>query len=94
MVSLTYHCRDEDVTITMYPEIKSPQTAEATIQPADGALGKVNRICDAFIGYMRQELLTVNTQSIVTAYVCKAPPDTQSALELISTLKGKTPIHL
>lgn len=90
-VSVLIHwSRDEDVTITMYPEIQSRQVPEAQPRPTGEVPGKVNRVCNAFIDYLRKERMAFNIQSIVTAYVCKTPPDAQSALELISTLKGNT----
>lgn len=47
---------------------------------------KVNRICDAFLESL-SHCPSRNLQNIVTAYVCKLPPDLESGLKLISQLR-------
>ncbi|KAK0313780.1 putative elongator complex protein 1 [Friedmanniomyces endolithicus] len=47
--------------------------------------GKTNRICDAFLRELRQQSRSV--QNIVTAHVCKSPPDLEAGLTLISDLR-------
>ncbi|KAL9099105.1 MAG: hypothetical protein Q9163_005346 [Psora crenata] len=85
--------RDEDVSQTMYKETirdnYTTDTAKSEGLPAmlSVPLGsKINRICDAFIGALRnrsQEYL----QNIVSAHVCKTPPDLDAGLALIATLR-------
>ncbi|KAA8908123.1 elongator complex protein-like protein 1 [Sphaerosporella brunnea] len=83
--------REEDVTKTMYRETLAPTTTVpavvGTSKTADG--NKVNTICNAFIDVLRRKYLSKHMQNIITAYVCKTPPDHESALNLIATLKGK-----
>ena len=49
---------------------------------------KVNDTCGAFIDVLSKNFLSKNLQNIITAYVCKNPADHESALNLITTLKG------
>ena len=49
---------------------------------------KVNGTCGAFIDVLSKKFLSKNLQNVITAYVCKNPPDHESALNLIITLKG------
>lgn len=50
-------------------------------------VSKVNKICDAmlttFVSRMPKHL-----QNVITAHVCKSPPDLISALKMITTLRG------
>jgi elongator complex protein 1 len=50
--------------------------------------GKVNRICDAFLSALESQTST-NLQNIVTAHVCKRPPDFNTALQLVADLRQK-----
>ncbi|KAF8458877.1 IKI3 family-domain-containing protein [Terfezia claveryi] len=65
--------REEDVSQTMYRE---------TLPQAD-----VNKICNAFLDVMLPSRLSTKLQNIVTAYVCKSPPDHDAALLLIAKLR-------
>ena len=49
--------------------------------------GKVNRICDAFIHTLKSTTNT-NLQNLVTAHVCKSPPDLDDGLRLVAGLRG------
>lgn len=49
---------------------------------------KVNRICDAFLDVLQSRTAT-NLQNIVTAHVCKSPPDLNAGLMLIAKLRGE-----
>jgi hypothetical protein len=81
--------REEDVTKTMYRETLLPGGAPALGLRKDVARGnKVNGICSAFIDNLSKKHLSKNIQNIITAHVCKSPPDHESALNLIATLKG------
>ena len=55
-------------------------------QPAQ-AVSKVNRICNAFLDVLLLSRLSTKLQNIVTAYVCKSPPDHDAALLLIAKLQ-------
>ena len=50
--------------------------------------GKVNRICDAFLSVLESKAST-NLQNIITAHVCKIPPDFNTALQLVADLRQK-----
>ncbi|KAI5847254.1 IKI3 family-domain-containing protein [Morchella snyderi] len=84
--------REEDVSKTMYRE--TLLAAEA-IEPAlpvygisvDPSKSKANRICDAFLKVLLKNRLPTNLQNIITAYVCKSPPDHDAALLLIGKLR-------
>ncbi|KAF2235143.1 IKI3-domain-containing protein [Viridothelium virens] len=86
--------RDENVCQTMYKETLqfsisdevSPQTNGVSYNAPIAEKSKVNRICDAFLqalGGLRESHL----QNIITAHVCKAPPDLDAALSLIGRLR-------
>jgi elongator complex protein 1 len=48
--------------------------------------GKVNGVCDAFLSVLKPKL-SKHLQNVVTAHVCKRPPDLISALELVASLR-------
>ncbi|KAL9097236.1 MAG: hypothetical protein Q9165_000663 [Trypethelium subeluteriae] len=86
--------RDEDVCQTMYKNTLNfsmsdevgPQTNGISYNALIAGESKVNRICDAFLqalGGLRESHL----QNIITAHVCKAPPDLDAALSLIGRLR-------
>ena len=85
---------EEDVSKTVYKDTtKGPQ--ENTIEHIDksGAFdnngsSKVNKICEAFLIVLRESGAGY-LQNIVTAHVCKSPPDHEAALVLVSELRGK-----
>lgn len=54
---------------------------------AAGEKSKVNRICDAFLQGL-EGLRKSHLQNIITAHVCKSPPDLDSGLSLIGRLRG------
>ncbi|EXJ58709.1 hypothetical protein A1O7_06138 [Cladophialophora yegresii CBS 114405] len=90
--------KDEDVTKTLYRDTTLPATTTASAtgtaqpqsqdarphQPAPGS--KVNRIADAFLSALAARPTSSSIQTIITAHVCKRPPDLPSALSLISRL--------
>lgn len=75
----------------MYRETLQPsELSEAGNLPSatvDTAKQKVNRICDAFLAVLLKTRLSSNLQNIITAYVCKSPPDHDAALLLIGKLR-------
>lgn len=50
------------------------------------APGKVNRICDAFLAVLRDKYAT-NLQNVITANVCKVPPDIEAGLQVVASLR-------
>lgn len=48
---------------------------------------KVNRICDAFLDAL-ENLTTSHFQNVVTAHVCKSPPDLDAGLAQIAGLRS------
>lgn len=85
--------REEDVSKTMYKETSAAGVlnnhADSPPQRADDASGsKVNRICDAFLDALENRTST-HFQNIVTAHVCKNPPDLDAGLSQIAGLRGQ-----
>ncbi|KAK3073710.1 putative elongator complex protein 1 [Teratosphaeriaceae sp. CCFEE 6253] len=58
--------------------------AEQSETPAH-TQSKVNRICDAFLRQLEHHPKSL--QNVVTAHVCKAPPDLEAGLSLVSQLR-------
>ncbi|EXJ85200.1 hypothetical protein A1O3_05875 [Capronia epimyces CBS 606.96] len=81
--------KHEDVTQTLY---RDTLTAQPQSQPqpepskAVGDSNKVNRIADAFISTLAHKPAAY-LQNIITAHVSKRPPDLNSALSLVSSLR-------
>lgn len=48
---------------------------------------KVNQICDAFLDVLQTRTST-NLQNIITAHVCKSPPDLEAGLTVVARLRG------
>ena len=51
------------------------------------AISKINRVCNAFLEALKGRQDT-NLQNIVTAHVCKSPPDLDAGLSLVAKLRG------
>ncbi|KIW09886.1 hypothetical protein PV08_11987 [Exophiala spinifera] len=80
--------KDEDVTQTLYRDTLNVQQAQTqavaqTVQPKPGT--KVNKIAEAFLSALSPHAST-SFQNMITAHVCKRPPDLNSALSMISNL--------
>ena len=83
--------REEDVSKTMYKEtLPGGQRwlGPPSVEALEAESSKVNRICDAFLDILKSRAST-NFQSMVTAYVCKAPPDLDAGLTQIAGLRSK-----
>jgi elongator complex protein 1 len=52
-----------------------------------GATSKVNGICNAFLQVLENDDSKVRLQNIVTAHVCKNPPDLEAGVRLVSDLR-------
>ncbi|KAL8666134.1 MAG: hypothetical protein Q9202_001641 [Teloschistes flavicans] len=76
--------REEDVSETMYRETLRIEERQQNERPDDSS-GKVNRICDAFLEalYTRK----ANVKNIITAQVCRSPPDLDAGLTEIVRLR-------
>lgn len=97
-VDLFLSClKEEDVSKTMYKEtVQSRATAPVINGVTNGAeletsdelvmQSKVNRICDALLKELESRRAT-NLQNIVTANVCKSPPDLEGGLSVVSKLR-------
>lgn len=97
--------RDEDVAETMYKETLNVPSGILHKEGAQGtpvstfanitqqSSSKVNRICDAFLDALRSHTST-NLQNIVTAHVCKSPPDLEAGLTLVSSLRGTSNLRM
>jgi elongator complex protein 1 len=55
-------------------------------QDVPGKVSKVNRICDAVLAALSKKPESA-LQNVVTAHVCKNPPDLEASLKLISELR-------
>jgi elongator complex protein 1 len=88
--------KEEDVEasrslkVELLPEESMTTAKPGTLPDASVAVqsGKVNRICDAFLSALESKAST-NLQNIVTAHVCKRPPDFNTALQLVADLRQK-----
>ena len=85
--------KDEDVTKTLYRDtlrkalaVDGPAMATPIAQPST----KVNQIYEAILSSLSSKQSTHLT-TIITAHVCKRPPDLTSALTLVSNLHKSSP---
>ncbi|KAF7114330.1 hypothetical protein CNMCM5793_008282 [Aspergillus hiratsukae] len=89
---------EDDVSQTLYKDtLKTPKEVQTTVQPESPATfkpttktSKVNRICDAFLATLEKRLDT-NLHNLVTAHVCKSPPDLEAGLQLVARLREQSP---
>lgn len=87
------YLREEDVSKTMYKETLSGNFTSKTVeeQPSISKSGsktsKVNNICNAFLEALYERTST-HLQNIITAHVCKNPPDLDAGLTEISNLRS------
>ena len=83
--------REEDVSKTMYketlPRDRSPQDSPG-METSEAESSKVNRICDAFLDALKSRTST-HFQNVVTAHVCKVPPDLDAGLTQIAGLRSR-----
>ena len=89
---LTNH-REDDVSRTMYKETLRPGLRTALVLTQNAIIvsgkgvSKVNKICDAFLSVLQQRKST-NLQNIITAHVCKSPPDLEAGLNEVAKLQS------
>lgn len=87
--------REDDVSQTLYKDTLklSKVEAEAAVQTSTGngkavsKGSKINRICDAFLSVLKNKIDT-NLQNLITAHVCKSPPDLDAGLQIVANLRG------
>ena len=92
---------EEDVSKTLYKDtlpkkrgiiLNGVDSTKPSHDVIDGAgsqdvdEGKVNQVCDAFLAVLKPRI-SKHLQNIITAHVCKRPPDLVSALELVASLR-------
>ena len=94
MALATTDClREEDVSKTMYKETlgKSPSPRIVEEQSSTLSSGtkhsKVNTICNTFLEALH-ERTSSHLQNVITAHVCKNPPDLDAGLTEISKLRS------
>lgn len=97
-----FFCREEDVSQTLYKDTlkgsnpesdtsaKSKVSSNLVGNPKLSKINKINRICDAFLEALKNKMDT-NLQNLITAHVCKSPPDLDSGLKLVADLRGLSP---
>ena len=77
---------------TMYKEtLKAASTENFLLEPepsSSGELSKVNRICDAFLQALKSRG-SAHIQNVITAHVCKAPPDLDAGLVEIAKIRSE-----
>ncbi|KAI4115469.1 MAG: hypothetical protein LQ345_003927 [Seirophora villosa] len=79
--------RDEDVSTTMYRETLRVEERKDASASTEGG-GKVNKICNAFLEALSSR--KANVKNMITAQVCKNPPDLDAGLTEIVRLRGKS----
>ncbi|KAL8822745.1 MAG: hypothetical protein Q9191_006525 [Dirinaria sp. TL-2023a] len=90
--------RNEDVSQTMYIETLPPRmrnvdrssALSSTSAGLDATQSKVNRICDAFLKALQQRE-PKGLQNVISAHVCKVPPDLDAGLKEIARLRRNDP---
>lgn len=84
--------REEDVADTMYKDtlgmLKLDSSTEIASEPSTKS--KVNGICDALLEVLDKQK-DKHLQNLVTAQVCKSPPDLEAGLALIAQLRREQP---
>ena len=83
--------REEDVSKTMCRETLNNATEVSGQHQTDSfdiRNSKVNRICDAFLDALKN-LTTSHFQNVITAQVCKSPPDLDAGLTQIAGLRSE-----
>ena len=91
MLPFLSQLREENVSETMYKETlpgRQRWLGPLSIEILEAESSKVNRICDAFLDALKSRTST-HFQNMVTAYVCKAPPDLDAGLTQIAGLRSK-----
>lgn len=84
--------REEDVSKTMYKETlhaSAPNKNLVSLEIEDDrGRSKVNRICDTFLKVLHVHTPT-RYQNIITAHVCKLPPDLDAGLTEVARIQSE-----
>ncbi|RMZ85742.1 hypothetical protein DV737_g413, partial [Chaetothyriales sp. CBS 132003] len=87
--------KEEDVTQTLYRDTSkstSSNSAPPSATTSSPSPSKINRICSEFLTALSiPPLSTTYLTTLLTAHVCKRPPDLAAALTLVSTLHSQSP---
>ena len=84
---------EEDVSQIMYKETLKPKALNPGPKDYHGTAkinsieSKVNRICNAILGALQLRRAT-NLQNVISAHVCKNPPDLEAGLLVIADLQS------
>ena len=84
---------EEDVSQVMYKETLRPklkesaQTDHHTRTEVNGIESKVNKICDTILDALQSRRAT-NLQNVISAHVCKNPPDLEAGLSVVADLQS------
>lgn len=74
------------------PQVKEnghhPNGIQRSIVRPDPPDSKVNRICEKFL-HVLQKRYSISLQNVITATVCKVPPDIEAGLAIIANLREK-----
>ncbi|KAL4927181.1 Elongator subunit IKI3 [Aspergillus undulatus] len=85
--------KEEDVSQTLYKDtlkaLKVEVAAETGLTASARKSSKVNRICDGFLAALEKRSDT-NLHNLITAHVCKLPPDLESGLQLVARLRDES----
>ncbi|ODH23951.1 hypothetical protein ACO22_05347 [Paracoccidioides brasiliensis] len=96
--------RVEDVSETLYKNtlkiaVSDTGATDITNEVAPGDVvktasksnkdNKVNQICNAFLSVLNNRI-DANLQNLVTAHLCKSPPDLDSGLQLVAKLREQS----
>ncbi|KAL4775486.1 IKI3 family-domain-containing protein [Aspergillus nidulans var. acristatus] len=86
--------KEEDVSQTLYKDtlkaLDMEVAAETGLTMTVKRGSKVNRICDGFLTALEKRSDT-NLHNLITAHVCKLPPDLESGLRLVARLRDESP---
>ncbi|KAJ5113385.1 hypothetical protein N7456_001919 [Penicillium angulare] len=93
---------EDDVSQTLYKDtLKISKNESAVVAQPDAPAaskisaspskeGKINTICNGFLTVLQNRLDT-NLQNLITAHVCKSPPDLEAGLKLVAQLRTQAP---
>jgi len=79
--------RPVDSTHALTSGVQNLALGGASLTPTTS---KVNRICDAFLTVLQDRYAT-NLQNVITAHVCKLPPDLEAGLGVVKDLRASQP---
>ncbi|KAL4873175.1 hypothetical protein BDV12DRAFT_209116 [Aspergillus spectabilis] len=81
--------KEEDVSQTLYKDTLKALKVDVALTKSAKKGGKVNRICDGFLAALEKRSDS-NLHNLITAHVCKLPPDLESGLRLVARLRDES----